>query len=322
MAPDSVDAQQLTSLSDKIQQQAFDNGLKATRHPRWSKEETFILIKGKKVVENRVYRSCRSSSTLGLDQIEPKWDSVSSYCKQHAVNRGPEQCRKRWSNLLCDFKKIKNWELHRKDEDETFWKMRNELRRERRLPGFFDREVYNLLDGRPFATEAIPLRLITVETEMKNAYGDEVAARLTAAEKEEDEEATVDGLFSDYKELEQDEICWTSKKETVVAEDPRRTQPTSGNSISSTIKEQNPGTLISQKGWKKRPLSSYECEDTNLTDRLIKVFERNGNLLSAQLEARNINLELDRHERKEQNASLVGVLQKLTDGLIRIAEKL
>lgn len=84
----------------------------------------------------------------GLGQtgpVEPKWAAVSAYCKRHGVNRGPVQCRKRWSNLAGDYKKIKEWE--RGDKNESFWAMRNDLRREKRLPGFFDREVYDIIDG-------------------------------------------------------------------------------------------------------------------------------------------------------------------------------
>ena len=33
------------------------------------------------------------------------------------------------------------WEL-------SFWAMRNDAHRERRLPGFFDREVYHIVEGR------------------------------------------------------------------------------------------------------------------------------------------------------------------------------
>ncbi|KAF7834037.1 trihelix transcription factor ASR3-like [Senna tora] len=85
---------------------------KATRHPRWSRQETIILIEAKKVVENGGTPVCR------LAQSEPKWDLVSSMCRKQGVNRGPVQCRKRWSNLLSDFKKIKKWDSGVKEEEE------------------------------------------------------------------------------------------------------------------------------------------------------------------------------------------------------------
>lgn len=124
-----------------------DEGSKTARLPRWTRQEILVLIQGKRVAENRVRRGRASGSAFGSGLIEPKWATISSYCKRHGVNRGPVQCRKRWSNLAGDFKKIKEWESKIREESESFWVMRNDLRRERRLPGFFDREVYDILDG-------------------------------------------------------------------------------------------------------------------------------------------------------------------------------
>lgn len=243
MAPDSIDAQHFSTLPepDKIRKQralnVTGNGFKAPRHPRWSKEETFVLIEGKQVVENRVDRGRRSTSALGSDLIQPKWDSISSYCKQHGVNREPVQCRKRWSNLLGDFKKIKIWESQRINADETFWKMRNEHRRERELPSFFDREVYDILNGGLFATEAIPLTFVAVKTE-KNTDADEVAAAVA----EEQEQEEVEAVFASgqhasadcsFKQSGQDEIHCSFKKEKFATKDPRTKQPISGNQIPS-----------------------------------------------------------------------------------------
>lgn len=50
--------------------------------------------------------------------------------------------------------------------------------------------------------------------------------------------------------------------------------------------------------------------------------ERNGNMLNAELEARNMNVQLDRKQCKEQSESLVAALNKIGDALVRIADKL
>lgn len=239
MAPDSNDTQltqQLSSLPDGVhKEEALDvtDVRTKTRHPRWTRQETFVLIQGKKFAENRVQRGRGSTSVWGSDKNEPKWDSVSSYCKQHHVNREPVQCRKRWSNLLGDFKKIKAWESQKKDEAESFWLMRNELRKEKKLPSFFDKEVYDVLDGRAFTTEAIPLAHIIVKTEMNDVDGCEAA---TAEEEEEEEQAETqtvfdggqhakaNGLFSDCEQSGQVEIGCSSKKETISSENPRKTK--------------------------------------------------------------------------------------------------
>lgn len=126
-----------------------DDGVKTARLPRWTRQEILVLIQGKRVAENRVRRGRAAAGTaIGSGgQMEPKWASVSSYCRRHGVNRGPVQCRKRWSNLAGDYKKIKEWESRVKEETESYWVMRNDVRRERKLPGFFDREVYDVVDG-------------------------------------------------------------------------------------------------------------------------------------------------------------------------------
>nr|XP_027126500.1 uncharacterized protein LOC113742756 [Coffea arabica] len=105
---------------------------KSTRHPRWTKQETLILIEGKNIAERvKEGRAADPALIFVTGQHEPKWDSVSSYCRLHGVNRGPVQCRKRWSNLVSDFKKIRTWESQVKEEGESFWMMRNDLRREK-----------------------------------------------------------------------------------------------------------------------------------------------------------------------------------------------
>ncbi|KAK4731207.1 hypothetical protein R3W88_024195 [Solanum pinnatisectum] len=104
------------------------------RLPRWTKQEILILIQGKKLLKTRSI------------EHEPEWDSVSSYCKRQGVNHGPIQFQKRWSNLAGDFKKIKEWESQIKEETKSFWMKRNEFKREKKLHGFFDRQVFDILD--------------------------------------------------------------------------------------------------------------------------------------------------------------------------------
>lgn len=79
----------------------------------------------------------------------------------------------------------------------------------------------------------------------------------------------------------------------------------------------------SQEGRKrKRFTADGDEETTRLQDQLIEVLERNGRMLSDQLEAQNTNFQLDREQRKDQADCLVAVLSKLADALGRIADKL
>ncbi|KAJ6970876.1 hypothetical protein NC653_035219 [Populus alba x Populus x berolinensis] len=352
MASESNDGQETQELSRpngvRKEKALYVDDKTRTRHPRWTRQETFVLIESKNVIENRFQWSRRSTSALGSDQIESKWDSVSSYCRQHGVNRGPVQCRKRWGNMLCDFKKIKTWESKQMNEAESFWMMRNELRRERKLPSFFDKEVYYVLDGRVITTDAIPLSQITFKKQMDCIDRDEAA---TAEEEEEEHEYTEanldssqcaraeDGLFLEWEEPGQDKTYWSSKKETTATGNLRKTRAnplpiSSGREIvlqvrAGTTKKQNLGTKtrkgskgsMSREG-KKRRLSSVESEDPDLEDRLIKVLGRNMSMLNSQLQAQNINCQLDREQRKDHNDSLVGALNKLTDAIVKIADKL
>ena len=83
-----------------------------------------------------------------------------------------------------------------------------------------------------------------------------------------------------------------------------------------TTKKQNLGSntwtgSMSREGWKKRRLSSDECEDTNLEDM---------NMLKSQLQAQNTSCKLVREQRTDHNDSLVSALNKLTDALVKIAD--
>lgn len=208
-----------------------DDKNKIVRHPRWTRQETLFLIEGKKVAEDRGLKGRRSSSIFGSEQYEPKWDSVSSYCRKRGVNRGPVQCRKRWSNLVCDFRKIKMWESQVQGVNESFWTMRSDLRRDRRLPGFFDQEVYDVLEGKTFTDDAYRLALVPVSPDEKNGYINWVEAE-DEDEMVEDEEAEAvfngnyhvrlipeDGLFPEFEQVAQDEIGESRGNEKATKDD-------------------------------------------------------------------------------------------------------
>ncbi|XP_031286129.1 trihelix transcription factor ASR3 isoform X1 [Pistacia vera] len=355
-----------------------DDGLKAPRLPRWTRQEILVLIQGKRVAENRVRRGRAAGMAYGSGQVEPKWASVSSYCKRHGVNRGPVQCRKRWSNLAGDFKKIKEWETQQaRDGTESFWVMRNDLRRERKLPGFFDREVYDILDGVTTDPSAAATAEDTATTTA--AVGGRLALALAPTEESgEDTEAVFDsgrsaavedGLFSDF---EQEEIGASPVTEATIATAAKEAKPISatmpisekhyqpnilqGSQGQETynvfhLHTKNPGSSLeieaqrearnrtknekqpvsenpeigstSQEGRKRKRLSADGDEEmSNLQLQLIDVLQKNGKMLTAQLEAQNSNFELDREQRKDNADNLVAVLNKLADALGRIADKL
>ncbi|XP_057495787.1 trihelix transcription factor ASR3-like isoform X1 [Actinidia eriantha] len=298
-----------------------DDGHRAPRLPRWTRQEILVLIQGKRVAENRGRRGRTVGMAFGAGQVEPKWASVSSYCKRHGVNRGPVQCRKRWSNLAGDYKKIKEWESHIREESESFWAMRNDLRRERKLPGFFDREVYDILDGGtiPSVTPtglALALAPSKEEVEAEAVFD---SGRSAAAE---------DGLFSDFEQSAQEEAGGDSPgKDSPPAKEVRTTTVPDSIPISGQIhgkrQASDPETgATSEEGHKQRRFGADRDEETNtLQCQLIKVLEKNGRMVCAQLESQNTNSQLDREQRKDHANSLVAVLNKLADALGRIADK-
>ncbi|KAK6241781.1 hypothetical protein QUC31_014563 [Theobroma cacao] len=320
-----------------------DDVSKAPRLPRWTRQEILVLIQGKRVAENRVRRGRAAGLAFGSGQVEPKWASVSSYCKRHGVNRGPVQCRKRWSNLAGDFKKIKEWENNIREETESFWVMRNDLRRERKLPGFFDKEVYDILDGGttgvPGSAMAPGLALALAPTPVAQDVAEDAEAVFDSGRSA----AAEDGLFSDF---EQDDAAGSPEKvEPAVAaaagkavpapmpisEKQYQPQPAlQGNQSQGTTNEKPPNSSlnpeigsVSQEARKRKRMGMDGDEEmSSMQCHLIDVLERNGKMLVAQLEAQNTNFQQDREQRKDHADNLVAVLNKLADALGRIADKL
>ncbi|VVB01995.1 unnamed protein product [Arabis nemorensis] len=281
-----------------------DDGVKTARLPRWTRQEILVLIQGKRVAENRVRRG---RAALGSGQLEPKWASVSSYCRRHGVNRGPVQCRKRWSNLAGDYKKIKEWESQIKEETESYWVMRNDIRREKKLPGFFDKEVYDIVDGGvipPPPEPALALGLAPASAE----------GLLSGFDRREPERS--------QENLNSDQISvpvMDKEKQTVCGADQGREKekhPEVANAEAASTSQE-------ERKRKRKAVGEDEEEATkSMQNQLIEILERNGQLLAAQLEVQNSNLKLDREQRKDHSDSLVAVLNKLADAVAKIADKL
>uniref|UniRef100_A0A2P2JWC7 Myb-like domain-containing protein n=1 Tax=Rhizophora mucronata TaxID=61149 RepID=A0A2P2JWC7_RHIMU len=325
LTPNPVDGQATKGVDTRLTTvDGGDEGSKTPRLPRWTRQEILVLIQGKRVAENGVRRGRAAGMGLGSSgQVEPKWATVSSYCKRHGVSRGPVQCRKRWSNLAGDYKKIKEWESQIREETESFWVMRNDLRRERKLPGFFDREVYDILDG-PGGVSAATVPALSLALAPAADLGEAVfdSGRRAAAE---------DGLFSDF---EQEEGDGSPEKETPSAKDvqPIKVAAAGGGGgpipISGTTNEKQPapnpqmGSPTNQGQKRKWIATSGDEEAINPQNQLIDVLERNAKMLTAQVEAQNSNFQLDQEQRKNHADGLLTVLNKLADALGKIADKL
>ncbi|KAK4350124.1 hypothetical protein RND71_029437 [Anisodus tanguticus] len=317
-------------LADGQQKPTEDEKSRTPRHSRWTRQETLVLIQGKKVAEGRAHRGRKTTSIFGSDKAEPKWDSVSSYCRQHGADRGSVQCRKRWSNMISDFKKIKAWESQANGSSESYWMMSNDLRREKRLPGSFDREVYDVLDGKELTTDAYQLALVTITTDDKYDYGIEtVEEEEEEEEEEEDDDVSHTGEYimaDDVLHPAMEEIGSNPLKEGIVKDKKAKSIP-SPTPISGTAEGEQPGSdfwnnPVFQSGVKRRRQSADGCADSSLGYKLLKTLERNTNMLHAQLDAQMENRQVDREQQKEHTDSLIAALNKVADALARVADKM
>ncbi|XP_042440240.1 trihelix transcription factor ASR3-like isoform X1 [Zingiber officinale] len=112
------------------------------RRPRWTKNESIMMLEGKRAVEGRGRDPFVTMST------NRKWDAVSSYCRQKGTDRSPEQCRKRWGKLVTGYNKIRAWETRDAEASgESFWKMTNGQRKKQLLPGVYDDVLYRILEA-------------------------------------------------------------------------------------------------------------------------------------------------------------------------------
>lgn len=77
-----------------------------------------------------------------------------------------------------------------------------------------------------------------------------------------------------------------------------------------------------QGAHKRQRSDDASGEAPDLQGQLIEILDRSSRMVAAQLEAQNINCQLDREQRKDQVSSLLGVLGKVADALYRIADKM
>lgn len=143
-----------------------------TRMPRWTRREILALVRAKRDVEGGggSHVGCRGrrpvSSPDGGQVAAPKWSAVSEGCRARGVHRGSTQCRKRWTNLIAAYRKINQWEkgrgagddvadsAHVEQEQKGYWEMGGDERKEKGLPGRFDKVVFEMMEGRDDAEVA------------------------------------------------------------------------------------------------------------------------------------------------------------------------
>eukprot|EP00250_Pteridium_aquilinum_P010149 c1917_g1_i2 orf=366-1178(+) len=111
------------------------------RYPNWEKQETLVLVKS---YQRQMDEFTTATSKGRMAANEQKWDRISSLSSKEGVSRDAEQCRKRWQDLSKNYKRIKEWESA--NEVPSYWLMSSSSRKDKNLPGNFDREIFDCMD--------------------------------------------------------------------------------------------------------------------------------------------------------------------------------
>eukprot|EP00249_Psilotum_nudum_P016059 c25639_g1_i2 orf=373-1293(+) len=242
---------------------------KNSRHPRWTKEETLVLMDAKKMQEEDARELVVAGRPFSANE---KWEFVQSCCKLRGVDRDAQQCRKRWSNLYGEYKKVKDWQMQHRSEN--YWTLRRDERREAKLPGTFEFDIYAVLDSL-ISTRSGSTPELTCDTWRTN---------------EDDEEVDCHAEYAGHAAVEPgsgDHHCF----------------PAEGG-----FRDDQAGCVDEIYGRRKRRhvgdmtlVSVMESNGKALENALLKCAQ-------AQIDAYNRNSELDRIQRKCIGDNLVGVL--------------
>jgi hypothetical protein len=277
--------------------QTSDLGDKRYRNPRWSLHESLILLAAKKKQEDDYDMAPKAKvRTISADD---RWENISAYCRTQGCDRNAYQCRKRWSALLGDFKRIRDWH---KTNRERYWLMKNEKRKANKLPAIFDHEVFASMEtwvGKRSGKQSGTGRDGLLYCARRAANG---------------------GVLSDVDNVQDGHVEPDSPLGTSVREE----MPSDSTARKKRKRDVNGDMTNNYKAHQLAAVfkSSVKAMQETLAETTKMQIEAYRNTIQAQIEAQNLNSQLDRMQRKEQAESLVGVLGKLAEAMVRIAEKL
>ncbi|XP_042477889.1 trihelix transcription factor ASR3-like [Macadamia integrifolia] len=126
--------------------QGKSGGVREYRKGNWTVHETSVLIAAKKMDEER--RMKKSGEGQGRSRpAELRWKWVEDYCWRHGCLRSQNQCNDKWDNLMRDYKKVREYERRLAErgggEEESYWKLEKNERKERNLPSNMLPEIYD-----------------------------------------------------------------------------------------------------------------------------------------------------------------------------------
>ncbi|RDX65535.1 Trihelix transcription factor ASR3, partial [Mucuna pruriens] len=106
------------------------------RKGNWSLEESLILVRAKKLDDERRLKTGRNSGSGGG---ELRWKWVENCCWTHGCFRSQNQCNDKWDNLLRDYKKVRDYQaISHASNDQfqfpSYWTIDKHQRKHRKLP--------------------------------------------------------------------------------------------------------------------------------------------------------------------------------------------
>ncbi|KAF7120277.1 hypothetical protein RHSIM_Rhsim13G0128100 [Rhododendron simsii] len=146
--------------------------LRDYRKGNWTVQETMVLIKAKKMDDERRMKrigeittaTTSTTNTEGGKNIiinkpaELRWKWVEDYCWRNGCLRSQNQCNDKWDNLMRDFKKVRDYERKLREvgdqggsssttsaNDHGYWKIDKHERKERNLPSNMLPEIFQAL---------------------------------------------------------------------------------------------------------------------------------------------------------------------------------
>ncbi|XP_031503629.1 trihelix transcription factor ASR3 [Nymphaea colorata] len=102
--------------------------------PDWSVGEMLIMVKEIIAIEE--------DSLKALSSYQ-KWKIISENCANGGVVRPSNQCKRQWESVFGQYSKIKDWESE--SQDNSYWDLSDEQKKEFELPVGFDKEIYGVI---------------------------------------------------------------------------------------------------------------------------------------------------------------------------------
>lgn len=307
-APDELDdgMREKLSVSPKA---------KRVASPRWSKHETLVMIEAKRKHELDIQQANGLKGRTQLTDVN-KWDLVSASCRAVGIDRDGKMCRKRWFNLLTEFKKILEWCKTNGFED--FWNMSGDERREKKLPTGFDQEIYLAMES--FSKS--PSGMLPDESGSRGATDDGMFLEIG-----QDVQPAEDAQHLENGTMPVELGAGNGLRIPSVVPEPLISRGMSPERPRNLKKRKLPCGPVPGEADPKDPYiailentsKSLQAAFTETIQAQLKVYSRT---VHAQIEAQKQENALERALRKEQGDKLIGVLTTLVDALSKIADKL